>query len=136
MQFHLGDILSITTGRLVSPRHMDGVYDILEFMTGDELFTHQLPRVARECEPYLKEQFPLLANITGEEITRDNWREWLKNKVEEFGEYHEVYPIHAEDHTHIDPIQELIDLKGEKNVIVIQLEDTSSDIGDINWKVE
>jgi hypothetical protein len=25
--FHIGDILSITTGRLVSPRHMDGIYE-------------------------------------------------------------------------------------------------------------
>ena len=47
--FHIGDILSVTTGRLVSPRRMDGVYDILNFMTGDNLFTHQLPRAAREC---------------------------------------------------------------------------------------
>jgi hypothetical protein len=35
--FHLGDVLTITTGRLVSPRHMDGVYDVLNFMTGDNL---------------------------------------------------------------------------------------------------
>lgn len=33
--FELGDILSITTGALVSRRHIDGVYDILNWMTGD-----------------------------------------------------------------------------------------------------
>ena len=60
-EFHLGDVLSITTGRLVSSRHIDGVYDILNFMTGDNLFTHQLPRASRECEPYLLMQFPQLA---------------------------------------------------------------------------
>ena len=60
-QFHLGDVLSITTGRLVSPRHIDGVYDILNFMTGDNLFTHQLPRAFDECKPYLVAQFPQLA---------------------------------------------------------------------------
>ena len=60
-QFHLGDVLSITTGRLVSPRHIDGVYDILNFMTGDNLFTHQLPRASDECKPYLVAQFPQLA---------------------------------------------------------------------------
>jgi len=42
--FHISDILSITDGRLVSTRHMDGIYEILNFMTGDNLFTHQLPR--------------------------------------------------------------------------------------------
>src|SRR3989344_6645903 len=60
-EFHLGDVLSITTGRLVSPRHIDGVYDILTFMTGDTLFTHQLPRASDECKPYLVKQFPQLA---------------------------------------------------------------------------
>jgi hypothetical protein len=62
-RYHLGDILSITTGRLVSPRHMDGVYDILNFMTGDDLYTHQLPRAADECRPYLAKQFPQLSKI-------------------------------------------------------------------------
>ena len=57
-QFHLGDVLSITPGRLVSPRHMEGVYEILNFMTVDNLFTHQLPRACDECGPYLVEQFP------------------------------------------------------------------------------
>ena len=56
-EFHLGDILSITTGYLVSRRHMKGVYDILNFMTGDTLFTHQLPRAGDECKPYLLKQF-------------------------------------------------------------------------------
>ena len=58
--FHISDILSVTTGRLVSTRHIDGVYDILNFLTGDDLFTHQLPRANRECEPWLRSQFPLL----------------------------------------------------------------------------
>ena len=61
--FHIGDILTITTGRLVSPRHVDGIYDILNFMTGDNLFTHQLPRGMDECAPSLREQFPDLAAI-------------------------------------------------------------------------
>jgi hypothetical protein len=42
--FDLGDVLSITTGRLVSQRGMDGIYDVLNFMTGDDLMTHQLPK--------------------------------------------------------------------------------------------
>ena len=45
-RFHISDILSITTGRLVATRHVEGIYDILGFMTGEELFTHQLPRAS------------------------------------------------------------------------------------------
>lgn len=59
--FHISDVLTVTTGRLVSRRHMAGVYDILNFLTGDDLFTHQLPRAVQECEPWLKTQFPQLS---------------------------------------------------------------------------
>jgi hypothetical protein len=59
-EFSLGDVLSITTGRLLSERHMDGVYDILNWMTGDNLYTHQLPRDGKACEPWLIEQYPQL----------------------------------------------------------------------------
>ena len=43
--FDLGDIPSITTGALVSPRHIDGVYDILDYMTGEQLFFDSGARV-------------------------------------------------------------------------------------------
>src|SRR3989344_9369823 len=59
-ELHLGDVLSITTKHLVSPRHMSGVSDILNFMTRDKLFDFQLPRACDECRPYLLEQFPQL----------------------------------------------------------------------------
>jgi hypothetical protein len=62
-QFHISDILSITTGYLVSNRKMDGVYDILNFMTGEMLFTHQLPRAADECTPHLLRQYPILGSV-------------------------------------------------------------------------
>lgn len=62
-QFHIGDVLSITHEHLVSPRHMDGVYDILNYMTGDSLFTHQLPRAGRECKEPLLAQHPELASV-------------------------------------------------------------------------
>ena len=61
--FHIGDILSVTTGRLVSPRHIEGVYDILNWMTGESLFTHQLPRVSREAGPVLLAAHPQIRQI-------------------------------------------------------------------------
>ena len=59
-QFHIGDVLSISTDRFVSTRGMDGVYDILKYMTGDNLFTHQLPAAVEKCRPALLAQFPVL----------------------------------------------------------------------------
>ena len=55
-RFHIGDVLSITTGQLVSPRGIDGIRDILSYMTDDNPYTTQLGRFAEECLPYLEEQ--------------------------------------------------------------------------------
>ncbi len=112
--FHLGDILTITTGRLVSPRHMDGVYDVLNWMTGDDLFTHQLPRAMDECQPHLLAQHPDLARIEVPDfdaIRPDRVKawidEWLARMVAVHGEHREVAPLAANEHTRIDPLAEL-----------------------------
>jgi hypothetical protein len=112
--FHLGDILSITTGCLVSPRHIDGVYDILNHMTGDSLSTHQLPRASRECEGPLLAQHPDLAGIEVPDFSvyaRDDVEravaDWLAAQVAVYGETREVAPLGEHDHTRIDPIDEM-----------------------------
>jgi hypothetical protein len=106
--FHIGDILSITTGRLVSPRHIDGVYDILNWMTGDNLFTHQLPRAMVECAPALRAQLPTLDTVpVPDNLNENTWRKWMDRTVHEFGEMHPVAPLKAEDHTRINPLAEL-----------------------------
>lgn len=72
-QFHISDVLSVTTGRLVSTRHMAGIYEILNHMTNDQLFTHQLPRASAECKPWLIRQYPQLADVDGGAL--DAWFE-------------------------------------------------------------
>ena len=108
--FHLGDILSVTTSRLVSPRHIDGVYDILNWMTGDDLMTHQLPRASRECEGPLLAQHPDLAAVVvpdGFGGSGERVEAWLAEQVAIYGEFREVTPLPAEDHTSIDPLDEM-----------------------------
>lgn len=113
-RFHLGDVLTITTGRLVSLRHMEAVYDVLNWMTGDNLMTHQLPRAMDECQPHLLAQHPDLAGIEVPDFG-DGPREqleiaiadWLAEQVARFGEYREVAALADGDHTVIDPLEEL-----------------------------
>ncbi len=59
-KFHISDVLSVITDVLVSVRGMDGLIDILDFMTGDRVFTHQISMAIEECKPYLIVQFPQL----------------------------------------------------------------------------
>lgn len=136
--FHISDVLSVTTGHLVSSRGMEGVYDILNFLTGDDLYTHQLPRAMRECEPWLRTQFPRLMRddpLTAavlkaldaaiQETPRDGhaavvarFVEFIRDK-QKFPEQVPVYEMGADMHTHIDPAEEAKAMRGDENVIVV-----------------
>ena len=139
-RFHLGDVLSITTGRLVSPRHMDGVYDILNFMTEDNLFTHQLPRACDECKPYLLKQFPQLntafiqsaCKILDREVENRNSRDpengepmplnitaWLEELTKRYGEYLEVETIPKEAHEKKNPLAEMQEMAPNAKILAV-----------------
>jgi len=126
-EFHIGDILSVTGEALVSPRHINGVADLLAFLTDDDtLMTHQLPRVAREAAPFLREQFPDLNGIefpTGiipAGATMDEAKVavmgWLDTVVAEHGETRVVARMPAEHHARIGPINEFLMMRGDTNV--------------------
>lgn len=121
--FHVGDVLSVTTGRLVSPSHMDGICRLLDFMTGESLFTHQLPRAVAECAPRLLEQHPQLADVEvpddfgGEAAVVD----WLETQIAWLGNELPVAPLAAGDHTHIDPITELRAMRPDAEIVVIEV---------------
>jgi len=130
MKFHLGDILSVTHGRLVSPTHIGGVYKICNFLTDDDLYTHQLPRVYAECKAHLLALHPQLNQIPliGEDEAKERqerdgprwWALWLDARVAEYGEYLEVTPIPKGIHEYKDPIIEAEEMVGPDNVIVIK----------------
>lgn len=56
MNFDAATVLTITTGRMLCD--IKNVYEMLGWMTDDNLFTRQLPRASRECEPWLARWFP------------------------------------------------------------------------------
>ena len=118
-EFDLGDVLSITTDRLVSPRHMDGIYDIINWMTGDSLFTHQLPRAADACKEPLLAQHPELRRVVvpdefdGEEAVLA----WLETTKANYGPTRYVEPIENWDSQ--NPIEELCDMVGADKVYVV-----------------
>lgn len=113
-QFHLGDVLSVTTGVLCSPERMGGVYAILNFMTNDDLYTHQLPRAADECKPYLLKQFPQLAAVDASNVNEKNVWSWLGEQIARFGERFDVSPIPLNDHDVIDPFTEFRRMTGRE----------------------
>lgn len=122
-RFHLGNIISITHGRLLCS--MDNVYKILDFLTGASLFTHQLPRAAESCTPALLEQVPALKElvISDGELTEDNYKKWLKDKAKLYGTWHELIPIASEHYEARDPIEELKEMVDPAKIIVVQTDE-------------
>ena len=96
MKFHIGDVVSVTTGKLLSPRKMEGIYEILDFLTGDSLYTHELPFASKFAKPYLLSQHPELSGINKDEINTENYKEKLDALVAEYGEYLEITNISDE----------------------------------------
>lgn len=120
MIFHLGDILSVTTGVLLSPERMGGVYKILGFMTGESLFTHQLPRAAKQCRPWLVKQFPQLAGINVPELQPGDVDAWVQKLAARVGERFDVQKPPSGENGPKCPVQEAVELFGKDRVIVVQ----------------
>jgi hypothetical protein len=123
-QFHLGDVISAAFGVLVSLRHMDGVYETLNFLTGDSLFTHQLPRAGRAVQPYVLDQHPQLAPLVQavEAVNTKNWREWLREQIALYGEYLPLEPLPKGAWLHVDPIAEAEAMVGKDRVVTVRVQ--------------
>lgn len=119
-RFHIGDVLSVTGEKLVSPRLIEGVYDILNFMTHDDLFTHQLIRAREVARPFLLRQFPQLAEVDESGITQETWLPWLDAQAAKHGEYLEVEPLPEGAYQHKDPISEMKEMAPNTQIIAVR----------------
>jgi hypothetical protein len=115
----LGEILSIATGRLLSRSRIEGVYRILNDMTGDNLMTHQLPRAADACKPALLAQHPQLVGVEPPQfvgVGPTDLMAWLADAEQRYGTELPVTPL--PDWERRNPIEELCDMVGSDRVVV------------------
>lgn len=106
--FHLGDILSVAAGMILSPSGMDGIYNILHWMTGGEVMTHQLRRAVDGCKRPLLDQHPDLAAIViPDGLHGDQWTGWLTDMCGRYGETRPVARLTPGVHEQLNPINEL-----------------------------
>lgn len=129
-RYDIADVVSVTTGRLVTPRHVDAMYDILNWMTNDNLFTHQLPRASQECAPWLLRWFPELAKaqdaipLLDADLERlapkEACRPWVgKLALMGLPQSYDVPRIPQDDHEQIDAYDELVQMRGSDEGIII-----------------
>jgi hypothetical protein len=121
--FPLGDVLTVTTGRLASPSGMDGVYKILNHLTGDTLVTHQLPRAGDFAKPHLLALFPALAGadlallsnlLAGAKkgTERAAVDAWVEIEAQRFGATLDL-PSFATEWQSMNPIDEIVAMRAE-----------------------
>jgi|GEM_PF-6680456 len=73
-KFDLSDILSVTTGVLVSNRGMGGLRDILDFMTGQDLDELQIGSAIKLCKSAILAKYPLLGEVSVPQFGKRNVR--------------------------------------------------------------
>lgn len=128
--FHLGDILSVMSGRLLSPNGVAGVQKLLNYLTDDSIMTHQIPRALTACGPILRKRYPGLAAIpipvAGEFKTENDLVLWLAGEAAAHGGYtHAVQPLEPEIWQYRNPLEELTDVLPAEKIIVVQMNDKS-----------
>lgn len=120
MIFETDIIVSASTDRLLC--EMDEIYKILNFLTGDNLFTHQLPRAMRKCKEHLETQLPWLRTLdTTEDRTMEAWNAWLLEIELTHGKEHDIQPLPPGTWFHINPVLEAEHMMGEGKVIALTI---------------
>lgn len=102
--FHLGTILSITTGCLLVPNDgtyeypFAGVKDILRFIEGNAPYTHETISASDRCAAVLLKQMPWLAEITPPMpfASEASVYAWLDTVTAKYGAEHAVKPSHLD----------------------------------------
>ncbi len=119
-QFNTADVLSVVTGRLMAK--IDGLYEVLNWMTGESVFTHQLPRISREAQPVLLAAHPLLQQAIdeAEQVTQENYKEWRQTWEDRYGPTIAVPKFNADTHERIDPMSELSEMVHPDKIIVVK----------------
>ena len=117
----LGEALTLATG-IAFTENFDRVHELVEWMAGEPTWTHQIPRVGREIEAWMKRRWPELAAIDVSTVTPENWRRWLAARVEEMGAEFTLERMPGDDHRQIDPLTEGVEVFGKPPVAVIVVE--------------
>ncbi len=114
MKINCADLLTIGTGILCVK--MERVYELYNAMTGDNLFTHQLPRAFRAAQPAIVSQYPWLKEIG--EGNKATWQQWISEVKAAHGDSFEIQPL--QDWKSVDPITEVAELFEEKPIVIAQ----------------
>lgn len=126
MKVNCADAITLITGKLFCS--VDRLYTLYNGLTGDNLYTHQLPRAYKACAPHVRKELPdLTASLRATYQADENfegggfspkWEKVLANAKKVFGDEFNVTPI--ANWEHINPLGELTRKVGTDKIIVVQ----------------
>ncbi len=108
--FDLGSVLTVTTGRLFT--EMDKVYDILNYLFNDNIFTHQM----KATQSYVLARYPQLSGV-GQDVVINGWKDvtaFLDLQKAVLGDSFALSPMPRQMCEHIDSIEEAIEMRSGK----------------------
>ena len=112
--FDLESVLSITTARLFTDTKK--VYDILNYLTNSNIFTHQMPRAIKAAQHYILARYPQLEGV-GQYVIINNYEDlktFLNSQKAVFGNSFALSPMPREIYEYMDPIEEAIEMQSGK----------------------
>jgi hypothetical protein len=113
--FDLGAILNITTCRLLT--NMDDIYEVLNYLTGDSIYTHQIPRVIKVARSYVLSLYPELNGIDNDVVINsfEDAKIFIDEQKQVFGEKLPLMPMSkADGYSYVDPIIEAFEMTSRR----------------------
>lgn len=122
-EFPTADVLSTVTGMLMAD--ISGVYEVLNWMTGESVFTHQIPRISREAVPVMLAMHPNLQQAIDEsdQVNRKTVAHWRQIWEDRYGPTIAVPKFTIETHERTDPMSEAAQYFHPDQTIVISTGD-------------
>ena len=115
--FHISDILSVTTGRLVSTRHMEGVYDVIGHLVGRDVLTHELVVFHDQSTEEIHNQLKWTREVP--EATAEDMKDipgWLANLEDKYGSEHTLTtPLDRFEDEDYNPLVSLAEMMGPRD---------------------
>lgn len=118
-EFATLDVVTVTSGVLLSDRLLDAVYDVCGWMLNDSLMTHQLPAASDVVGPYIIGQHPWIASLVLPKGNKPALKSFSERLVQTRGETITLTRPDSPAWERGRALTDLIEIAGDRPVIVV-----------------
>jgi len=111
-QFDLETVLTVTTHILLT--NMGSVHDALNYLTGEDLYSHQLPRALGVASNYVLGLYPQLGEVNivgGQMSSAAEVKKFTDEQKAKYGDILSLSPMPKGMYEAMNPLDELVKMK-------------------------